>query len=65
MHPGGIVHAAIHGLGTFIVMAFYDIKIALIAALFDCLVHYHIDWAKMKSLRYLIAWCIIILIGQK
>ena len=48
MHPGGITHAAIHGVGTFVVMAFYDVKIALIAALFDCLVHYHIDWAKMN-----------------
>ena len=39
---------AIHGVGTFVVMAFYDVKIALIAliaALIDCLVHYHIDWA--------------------
>ena len=27
---------------------FLRYKIALIAALFDCLVHYHIDWAKMN-----------------
>ena len=48
MHPGGIKHTAIHELGTFIVMAFYDIKIALIVALFECLGHYHIDWEKMN-----------------
>jgi hypothetical protein len=48
LHPGGIAHAALHGIGTFIVMAFVDVKVALIAALFDWLVHYHIDWAKMN-----------------
>ena len=53
MHPGGIVHAAIHGIGTFMVMVFYDFTSAWVAGLFDMLVHYHIDWAKMNlNARY-------------
>ena len=53
LHPGGIVHAAIHGIGTFMVMVFYDFTSAWVAGLFDMLVHYHIDWAKMNlNARY-------------
>ena len=48
LHPGGIAHAAVHGAGTFVVMVFFDFTTAWIAGLFDILVHYHIDWAKMN-----------------
>jgi hypothetical protein len=49
LHPGGIVHAASHGIGTFIVLALLiDSKTALTYALIDFIVHYHIDWAKMN-----------------
>ncbi len=62
-HPGGLLHAGLHGLGTFIVIAgvfFYitDWTILLVwkdvfvvaayLALIDMFLHYHIDWAKMN-----------------
>ena len=48
MHPGGIVHAGLHGLGTLIVLAPFIGGLAIQLAVFDMLVHYHIDWAKMN-----------------
>lgn len=46
-HPGGILHAAIHGIGTFIILAVFGLP-AIGFALLDALIHYHVDWAKMK-----------------
>lgn len=40
-HPGGILHASIHGIGTLSILG-------PLAAIIDALVHYHIDWAKMR-----------------
>jgi hypothetical protein len=54
-HLGGIVHAGIHAIGTFIVLlAFIPFGHGTIAimALIDGLVHYHIDWAKMNVNSY-------------
>ena len=49
LHPGGIVHAGVHGIGTLIVLSFFfEIKLSIFYALIDMLVHYHIDWAKMN-----------------
>lgn len=51
---GGIHHSGIHAVGTFIVLilAFgldpHNAFVAAKLALFDFLVHYHIDWAKMN-----------------
>jgi len=39
---GGIEHALIHSIGT------YLISFNPIASLFDLVIHYHIDWAKMN-----------------
>ena len=62
-HGGGILHASIHGVGTLIalLLAFAILKIgtevtwhpqviglALKVAILDALIHYHIDWAKVK-----------------
>lgn len=47
-HLGGLTHAAIHGVGTFIVLAFWLGSYAWIYALADAVIHYHIDWAKMN-----------------
>ncbi len=47
-HPGGLAHAAIHALGTFMVLAVFQISTAWIFALADMVMHYHIDWAKMN-----------------
>lgn len=46
---GGIYHALFHGLGTFLVLLLVtDFATALALALVDFILHYHIDWAKMK-----------------
>lgn len=56
-HPGGILHAALHGLGTFLVFVLcthLDDEFYMIAAflgMLDALIHYHIDWAKMNINR--------------
>lgn len=49
-HPGGLLHAGIHGVGTLIVvgMCLDSFAVAMIAMLFDGAAHYHIDWAKMN-----------------
>ena len=46
-HPGGILHAGLHGLGTTASLwIFADPIWCVIMALFDSIAHYHIDWAK-------------------
>ena len=48
-HPGGILHAGLHGLGTIAaIWIFADLPWLVIMAVFDAVVHYHIDWAKMN-----------------
>lgn len=48
LHPGGIMHAGIHGIGTALVLLPFIGTNAAIYGLIDMLVHYHIDWAKMN-----------------
>lgn len=53
LHPAGIVHAGIHGIGTFIVLSFFiDVNTSIMLAMLDMLLHYHIDWAKMNVSRH-------------
>jgi hypothetical protein len=53
LHPGGIVHAGIHAIGTLLVLAPFIGSASVMYALIDMVVHYHIDWAKMNlSQRY-------------
>jgi Protein of unknown function (DUF3307) len=53
MHPGGIVHAGIHAIGTLLVLAPFIGSASVMYASIDMVVHYHIDWAKMNlSQRY-------------
>jgi len=47
-HPGGLIHATLHGIGTYLCFIWFDITIALVFAVADAVVHYHIDWAKMN-----------------
>lgn len=49
-HIGGITHAAIHGYGTGVVLAICGAGNGdvLGMAAVDMVVHYHIDWAKMR-----------------
>jgi hypothetical protein len=48
LHPGGIAHSAVHALGTWLVLIFFIGTQAWLFALLDFIVHYHIDWAKLK-----------------
>jgi len=48
-HPGGILHSAIHVALTplvFFVIAPASLLLALIIAISEFLLHYHIDWLK-------------------
>lgn len=47
-HPGGILHSALHGAGTYLCLMVYAPIAAVYLALFDAVVHYHIDWAKVN-----------------
>jgi hypothetical protein len=52
-HPGGLLHASIHALGTAAVLAFFPVSWAFLlgAAAAEFVVHYHIDWAKGRITR--------------
>jgi hypothetical protein len=46
-HPGGLLHVAIHAIGTLIMLSFISSLLAAIGlALLDAFIHYHIDWTK-------------------
>lgn len=56
-HNGGVLHAGIHGVGTFlalfvaaIVFKSNDLLIfeMFLFAVIDAYIHYHIDWGKVK-----------------
>lgn len=56
--PGGIAHAAIHGIGTFLVVLTFlsgtlPIHVLIFLGVFDAFLHYHIDWLKMSLNRRL------------
>ena len=45
-HPGGLLHAGLHGIGTALCLYSFDWTDILFLAGFDAVIHYHIDWAK-------------------
>ena len=47
-HPGGLLHAGLHGIGTFMCFYWYAPEAAFYLAWIDAALHYHIDWAKMN-----------------
>jgi len=47
-HPGGLQHAGLHGIGTFFCLFFFVPMFAVTAAIADAIIHYHVDWIKMK-----------------
>jgi hypothetical protein len=47
-HPGGILHAGLHGIGTYVCLFWYAPVAAVYLAFADMFIHYHIDWAKMN-----------------
>ncbi len=53
LHLGGVSYAAIHGIGTALVLYPFVGNTSLIYGLIDMVMHCHIDWAKMNlSTRY-------------
>lgn len=57
-HPGGLLHSGMHGLCTFLAFAVaapgLGLAVTACAALgaVDAVVHYHVDWAKVKLNRH-------------
>jgi hypothetical protein len=49
-HPGGLIHAWLHAICTYIIIYFIfkDAGLAWIIGIIDGFIHYHIDWAKMN-----------------
>ncbi|MFK7791312.1 MAG: DUF3307 domain-containing protein [Devosiaceae bacterium] len=58
-HPGGLVHAGMHALGTLTVMLIamsmgkVEPALALGIATADFAIHYHVDWTKAQLSRRL------------
>lgn len=52
LHPGGIVHASIHGIGTLLVLNPFIGSMSITFALIDMVIHYHIDWTKMNLAKH-------------
>lgn len=48
MHPGGIMHATEHALGTSVVVFGMtgNIHLMTVTGIVDFVIHYHVDWAK-------------------
>lgn len=48
-HLGGILHASLHTLATFTILIFFvNVWGSLLFSILDGLIHYHIDFLKMK-----------------
>ena len=48
-HLGGIVHSGTHAITTFVILLFFTSSIvAAVAMVFEFIVHYLTDWAKMN-----------------
>ena len=47
-HPGGLLHASLHGLATMLCFWWYAPLACIWLGVIDAVVHYHIDWAKMN-----------------
>jgi hypothetical protein len=44
-HPGGLLHAGLHGIATWLCLVYFT-PLAILLAVADTVAHYHIDWAK-------------------
>jgi hypothetical protein len=52
-HPGGLLHSGLHALGTLLILLFFiNPPLAVLLALADGAIHYHIDWAKVNINRH-------------
>ena len=52
-HPGGVLHAGLHGIGTAIVLLIlaFPWPFLIGIAIAEFLFHYHLDWAKEQIVR--------------
>ncbi len=53
-HPGGLIHAGVHGLGTALVLLLtgFDWWLIVVVAVVESLIHYHLDWFKENLLQH-------------
>lgn len=47
-HSGGLLHALVHGIGTWLVVSLIVPALAVPLAVLDMTVHYFIDYSKVK-----------------
>lgn len=47
-HLGGVLHSWLHATATFLVVLIFAPPLAIAAAAFDFVAHYHTDWAKVQ-----------------
>lgn len=47
----GLYHSGIQAVGTFFALAWIHPMLGVFAGVFDFLVHYHVDWAKININR--------------
>jgi hypothetical protein len=54
-HPGGLLHAGIHGGATVLVLCFFPVSwsFVVVIATAETVLHYHIDWTKEQVVRRL------------
>ncbi len=54
-HPGGLLHAGVHGLCTVPVLLLAPVSMTVVAAVVvaEVVLHYHIDWSKVQIGRLL------------
>ena len=45
-HPGGVIHAGLHGIGTYLCIVWFVPSMALMLAVADAVIHYHVDWVR-------------------
>lgn len=48
LHMGGVLHAALHGIGTGLVFMNHSIPIMINAMILDAIIHYFIDFGKVN-----------------
>ncbi len=50
LHPGGLLHSGLHAIATGFIGLYFvqSYSVALIIGLFDLIIHYHVDWAKVQ-----------------
>lgn len=53
-HRGGMLHAWMHCMGTFLVLSLCSVALTptILLAFLDGIIHYHIDWAKVKITKH-------------